>query len=288
MDARVAARFFRVSEPPKGVAEFADLLLTDAKTPEVEKRERQIGDGLILRLERCKPRGEFLIGEFCRKQTTNIPPQAGPKGLAPIVLGDGGGIGHVAAFRYHRPTRVLLLQTNRLSASARRISLYLAAIEPAALFTISRVIRQDAWERFKDKRVRRITLGFASPANLEALDEGGLAVARGVRMLAEAYKGVEVEVTISVGRQRKKFLSKEMIRTSFNKLLSSDAHLKTAQVRTSSDDGPDDIDMIEEHLMAERELNLPDKDPNANYQVRKAFLKTVFSDNMAYIKKHYG
>src|SRR5687767_8480773 len=111
MDSRVHARFYRATKPSAGVADVDAILIAEAANGKVGDRERDLGDGVIVRLERCEQRGDFIEGEFCRIQTENIPPGVGPEGLEPIDLG-GKGIGHVAAFLYHKPTRVLLLQRN--------------------------------------------------------------------------------------------------------------------------------------------------------------------------------
>lgn len=108
MDANVSAHFYRVTSAPDGVLDFPDLLLSQAAKP-LHERERDVtGTGIMVRLEDCIAEGEYIIGQFCRKQTSNIPPQAGPEGLTPIALAEGKGLGHVAAFRYHRPTRVIV------------------------------------------------------------------------------------------------------------------------------------------------------------------------------------
>jgi hypothetical protein len=168
MDAKVVARFFRVSERPAAtVPDFPDLLLAQIPVT-LTARERVLTDGVTLRVEDCKPSGDVIEGEFCRIQTANLPPSAGPQGLTPVELKDGHGLGHMAAFRYHLPTRVLLLQTNSLSASIPRISEYLAALNASAIYFMRPVLTQDAWDRFTKKPIRAMQVAFASPANLEA------------------------------------------------------------------------------------------------------------------------
>jgi hypothetical protein len=124
MDANVTGRFFRASDHVPKHADLPDLLLAQMDKS-LTAREHNVADQLaltagasvLLRVEHCEAESDFVTGQFCRKQMTNIPPQAGPDGLSPITLPDGQGIGHLAAFRYHRPTRVLLLQNNIQCAS---------------------------------------------------------------------------------------------------------------------------------------------------------------------------
>jgi hypothetical protein len=287
MDATVTARFFVVSGKPKESADFPDLLLAIMKSGDAGARERCLDGGIYVRVERCAEDADFVAGEFCRKQTSNIPPTADAKGLTPLVLSEGGGLGHMAAFRYHRPTRVLLLQHNVQSASPNRIASYLAAGNSAALFTFNPILRQDAWDRFIDGEATQFQVSFASPQNLEAIDVEGIAAAKGARLLAEAYDGMKVTISVSVGRSKKKFLNGQNLRASIDRLLGSTL-VKKVKVRSGKGDEEETINFLKEHLKETKVLGLPEKDPVSNYEIRKAFLKSVFSDNLEYLQEHYG
>lgn len=152
MDATVSARFFRVSDKPATVPDFDNLLLGQMGKPVAAREQDLTGTGVWLRVEHCEQEGPYVSGQFCRKQMENIPPQAGPDGLTPILLEEGQGLGHLCAFRYHRPTRILLLQQNVQSASSLRIAMYLACLESTALYAFIPVLREDALERSRTGR----------------------------------------------------------------------------------------------------------------------------------------
>jgi hypothetical protein len=80
MDANVTARFFRLSAAPPGAQDFPEMLLLEAAKPLIDREFDVTGTGVTVRVEHCIEDGEFVTGEFCRKQMTNIPPQAGPDG----------------------------------------------------------------------------------------------------------------------------------------------------------------------------------------------------------------
>jgi hypothetical protein len=288
MDANVSARYFRVSPKIQKVTDLPDLLLAEIDKTLAERERDVTGAGVLLRIEQCETEGQFVCGEFCRKQVTNIPPQAGPKGLAPIVLPAGQGLGHLAAFRYHRPTRVILLQNNIQCTTPHRVSLYVMMINAAAMFTFEPVLRKDALERFKNRKVRSFTVGFASPENLEALDDKGIASARGARLLAEAFKGLDLTITVSVGKKRRKFLDFKRVSDEVKALLGSDAKVNQLEVSANEDEIGRDIDFLEEHLKCKEKLDLPEGNHAKNYQVRKAFLKEQFAANLEYLTKHFG
>jgi hypothetical protein len=80
MDAKVVARFFRVSaRPAAAVPDFPDLLLAQMPLT-LTGRERTLTDGVTLRVEDSKPNGDVIEGEFCPIQTENLPPSAGTTG----------------------------------------------------------------------------------------------------------------------------------------------------------------------------------------------------------------
>jgi hypothetical protein len=293
MDAIVTARFYRVN-PEKGLMPgFAETLLAQMDLP-LHKREHDLGTGVLFRVENCQGDGEYVAGQFCRKQVENIPPQAGPLGLAPIVLDHDQGLGHLCAFRYHKPTQIILMQTNILSATPNRVTLYMRALlNGESTYYLEPVLRQDALERFKDRKLRSFTVGFASPSNLEALDDKGIASARGARLLAEAFEGLELTITVKAGRdpkKKKRFLNFDTIKREIEGLMGSDADVEKLEVQADPD--PDDdnrnIDFLEEHLRCRAELDLSDINVENNYGVRRNFLKSEFETRLPYLLKHFG
>lgn len=288
MDTNVSARFYRVSQHVPQAPDFPDLLVGQMGKA-LSGREYDITDtGVILRVEQCESDGDFVVGEFCRKQMTNIPPQAGPDGLKPIGLANGQGLGHLAAFRYHRPTRVLLLQGNPQCATSHRIALYLMKINAAAVYTFVPVLREDALERLKDHKIRAFTVQFASPKHLEALDDQGIATAKGAKMLAEAFHGFRMTVTVSVGKRKKKFLDRIRVSKDIEAILASDADVKKLKVTTDDDDAGAPIDFLKELLKSSATLPLTEEDHAKNYLIRGAFLKSEFNTHLGYIMKHFG
>jgi hypothetical protein len=75
MDAVVSARFYRATPMIERLADFPDLLLEQMNFDLVQRERDVTGTGVNLRVEHCEPEGEFVIGQFCRKQITNIPPK---------------------------------------------------------------------------------------------------------------------------------------------------------------------------------------------------------------------
>jgi hypothetical protein len=287
MDQKVSARFFRVSAKPDHASDFPELLLAAVKEDRA-KREREVGGGLLLRIERCIDDGEFVEGDLCRKQTLNLPPEVGPDGLAPTILPEGKGHGHLAAFIYHRPTRVILLQHNVMCATPTTLGVYLMALNAACQFTFPPVLRKDALDRFKDRKPRALTLRVAAPQNLEALDDKKLSSIRGAKLLAEAFNGMYLTITVDVGRSTKKFLNAEKVNEAVTGLLDSEVDVKQLRVKTNiGDDDDQGIDFLKEHLKCSQTFDLP-TDIEQHYAVRKAYLRGEFGKKKDYLNKLYG
>ncbi|TNC16423.1 hypothetical protein FF100_04035 [Methylobacterium terricola] len=288
MDASIAGRFYRLSEAPQGSLDFDALLLEQMQRQNPGDRERDLGGGVIMRIERCAVENGILIGDFCRKQTINIPPQAGPAGLTPIQLDLGMGIGHVAAFAYHSPTRCLFLQRNLQSATPNRIGLYLRSLSGQALFTFSPVLREDAWMRLHGRGIRVLTVKFASPENLSALDDEGIAAAKGARLMAEAYNGMEITFTISAGRKKNSILNAQAVAGTLRSLIGSSADIDNLSIKTSIEEGSEPIDMLGDQLKYAEEINIPEGNPDQHYEVRKRWIVNKFRANEDYLRRFYA
>lgn len=271
MDARVSARFYRVT-PPAGAVDFHQLLLAEMKKPLAGNREKPLGSGVTLRVEHCVEANGFLEGQFCRVQTLNVPPQADENGLTPIALGKGG-LGHLAAFRYHLDSRVMLLQQNIQSATPHRVGLYVAGNNPAHIFHLEPILSEDAWERFQNRNTRSFAVRFAGAENLAALDDEGISAAQGAKLIAEAYDGVQVTIEVSVGRSRQRRLSPDRVLEDLARIVG----LGAAERVTAKLEGEDEpVDLLHEHLRVTEDLDLAADDPNANYAARKNFLERGF------------
>jgi hypothetical protein len=286
MDSRVTARFYKVSKQSNQAAEL-EIILKALAAKGLSQREQTLDEGIILLLERLEDDGEFLAGEFCRKQTSNIPPSAGDDGLTPTQLGTGKGLGHTAAFRYHLPTRVILLQFNRQCASQARILTYLGTEAAKPLFSLEPVLRKDSLDQLQARKVKSFRVRFAAPDKLESLDDASKSAIDGAKMLAEAFQGFVIDITIGAGKSKKRHLDQNTVLGAISSLLGRGKFVRDVKARTEDGDS-DWIDLLEEHLKSSSVLSFPTEDAASNYQVRKEFLAGVFHANLPYIKKMYG
>lgn len=288
MDAWINARYYRVSDKPNFARQnFCELLEHGYQSPPLE-RERDLGQGVVVRLERFQRLGRFTYGEFSRVQTVNIPPQTTPDGLEPIELADGRGLAHVCAFQYHEPTRVILLQRNPLGATPSRVGLYLKAISPGTLFSLSPVLRSDALPRLMAGNAKSLKISFAAPTDLSAIEDGDAAGLDNIERLGEMFKSPEIEIRFTVGRARNTFLDNAMVRRVVGALRQSSADIKTLEVSVENDFGVDPIDFLGDALKVHEQAELPSNNPDAKYRTISSILASSFEENFDYISQIYG
>jgi hypothetical protein len=106
VDNNISARFFRIDPEDLAGGNFEAILVDIFSHPLID-REKDIGaeagESIKARLERLTIDGDFVFGEFIRRQTDNKPPEANSEGLRPLVLAEGGGLGHSCVFSLSPP-----------------------------------------------------------------------------------------------------------------------------------------------------------------------------------------
>ncbi len=294
MDRRVTVRFFRVEGVDGTVPEFRDVLKEISEIVSPEERIRnsnfETAEEVKVRLERLSVDGDFVSGEFTRLQTDNIPPEVGKDGLKPIVLSDGIGLGHVAAFRYHSPTKVLALQHNSRSVSHKSVVNYLMSYDDVAKYIMSVVVRRDVWDKFAASEPRSFEIAVASPQNLHVLENENDVVVDAFQNFGAAMDGFVITLGARVSRKQDDKLNKNKIREYINLFLGlrerNSAEVKTLKVVTDqrNDAGAyDSINFLREYLVERTSLDLPSDDDERNYELRSEWIKTKMNDNLDYL-----
>lgn len=108
------------------------------------------------------------------------------------------------------------------------------------------------------------------------------------RCSQRAYEGLDLTISVGVGRKKTKFLSFEQVKRSIQALLNSDVELRKLEVSANEDETGRNIDFLEEHLSFSEKLELPDGNPDKNYEVRKKLLRSELDANLDYLVTHWG
>jgi len=247
-----------------------------------EKREALIGAGIRVRLETLIVDGDAVDGEFTRMQTTNFPSEVHATGTRPLPV--AGPLGHGVAFRYDEKKSVMAIQYDKRTLSPGRAFEYISAKWDGASFRLLPKLRDDMWERFQGGPTRKISLTIANPTHYQVVAGAGQAAGQAARALATAYEAPMVTLELSMGHRKGglsetvKRMAESLIKLSAN----DDVDLRTLKAYTAQGEGQpnDEIDLIDELLSVRDELTLPDNNPNRNYQIRRAFLRTVMNKHV--------
>src|ERR1043166_9255282 len=168
MDKWVTVQFWRLTPLADGGASFEQALAAAfALGPMAPQREREVGSGAIVRLERLEADGAFIDGEFARIQRDGLPHATGPEGLIPL---EHDALGHAVAFRYSPDLRVLAMEQDKNAVSPRRMLLYLKAVTANASFSAESLENEDVWDRFDRGQPRRFSITMAAASNAAAVE----------------------------------------------------------------------------------------------------------------------
>lgn len=284
MDRTVTAKFYRVVAEGHGQQTFEQLLEPISNIQPVSDRERDTGADVVVRLERFQRDRQFIKGDFCRIQNTNIPPEVENNGLAPLVLAGGRGLGHLSAFVYHPPTQVLLWQENRNGTSKDRLVAYLSNGDAQRLFGLNPLISADALQRLMNSEPKKFIFKFAEMENLEVAENPHRSPMENAAAIAQAFRGPQVEITVGVGHANTQLDKRSIFR--FLQQMLTRRELKKAQVIENSETPP--IDFLTEHMQNKTILDLPTDDVERNYLTRQSFLTSTFEAKLDEIIAAYG
>lgn len=273
--------YFQIVAPSESVRPLSDMLL-DIGTLPTSKREKRLSQNVLFRLERIEEQDRFVLGDFTRRQMTDIPPEALADGLTELSLRDGSGLGHSSAFLVDERSGCLALEMRRGAASSGRVLEYLRAFEDGLQLRLPPHLSSGAWERFGAGRTRQLRFRVASAANLDAVradDDVGLIST----LLAQrdALNAPQITVEVSVGRDRNRSLAGRAVSRMVDALWGAnqrgDLEVTDLRAVTKPDDGgaAETIDFLEEFMSDYESIDLP-RDPENSYIVRRDFVRRCF------------
>lgn len=284
MDRFVKARFYQIEALEENACSFHDCLLDLWARPD-RTAYHDLGHGAHIRIERCAadPQNpDFIAGEFVRQQVDNIPPVA-PAG-APLA-GNANPLGHRCAFRFHKPTNILLLESRREAITAgRTVAFVKAKMRGHRGFNVTPCLSEGALDRLREGTPRKITMRVARPSELyaEAPDNS---LAENLAGLQEFFRGPSIEISSGWPRGNRDGVLKNVL-DAVRYGTANRANVKKISVKLDEDKYP--IDVFSEQMMIENLLDLDSENVERNYTERAAFLHAGFRTNLAVIVRLYG
>lgn len=288
--ARVTVRFFRIEKIHQSAPDL-EVALRNAfnSGDDAKDREKSIA-GQTLRLERLEKDNMFYDGEIVRKQVGDMPPEANDAGLTRLPVSAGGGIGHCIAFRYSIATQVIAIQFDNRSVSINKVMAYLKEFDPSYIYRPEPMVRKDAWEKYNQGLPTKFAIEIAQPQNLETVEgEVGSAIAS-ARNLADIADGPVIYIEVKMGR-KKGSLAKQSVDDLLNYFRTGDGHTQDIRklcATTATEDGSEMVNFLNDFLREQREIEVPEGDPDGHYSKRRACLNSCFHTHFGYIQEVYG
>lgn len=282
MDGNVTARFYDVLRDSDNSPTLREVL-EGIKAIDLKDRSANLEQDFRVRLERIDADGaNVLAGEFTREQTTNLPSEVHPDGLKPLSIEEP--LGHGIAFRFNHNKSVLALQFDVRVLGPGKILEYLTAQDAQAKFRLRPIMKKDMWDRFNRGPSKTISITIASPATLPNLEDEAESVADSARRLGAAYEAPEITIELNVGRRNHRLSEsvKKMASAFMEKAAVGEIDLRKLRARTDQGAGKstDEIDLLSEMLSVKERLELPDKNPDKSYEIRKGFLKQAMNKHV--------
>lgn len=270
MEKQFTFRFYDISREREEIPSMLDMLRQAYKEPDREKRQVQLAQDYIVRLEELEDDGaDAVVGEFTRCQGTNFPAELDGSTRKALAA---KGLGHSIVFRYNHKIGVLGIQYDPRVVSPGRILGYLSSYNSAAIYRMDPRIDKDAWKKFNSGPTRKLALRISNPSDLEQVEGPGQAVSQSLKAMADAYDAPSILIEISMGHRKGSLSS--AIRNLANSLssLGGGASVDKLSAVTVINDISENIDLIEDRVVLKDTLGIDDRDPDTNYQVKKSYL----------------
>lgn len=278
MDKSVAVRFFKVKRLSDDRPSLASLLEVIGNVNQPEDREKLLAQNYTVRLEIFDKEGtDYVVGELTRIQTTNMPSHIS-KGKR-SKLDQVNRLGHSVIFRLNHKKGILGLQYDGRLLAPFRFFQYVSMWDLTAQYTREPIIREDMWERFERGSPRYLEVGIANPKDLSSLGGDADAILSATNRMGKAYEAPGIVVRMTMGHQKGGLASsvKGMVSDLLRRRAEGTIELSSLKAKSATDEGNDGINLLAEVMEYREELQLHDRDPDVNYEIKMQYLKRCMS-----------
>jgi hypothetical protein len=274
MSNRISVRFYSVEKLRRNGPSLKQAL-EGIHSVAHNLRQVQISGGYTVRLERYAEDAGEIEGEFTRVRTDDFPFEVHDDGVSELRV--DGPLGHGVAFRYRPTDHTLAIQYDTREVSPGRAFDYIQQYDHRFAYQITPKLDLESWRKFNRSPVRKIRIGIASPQNLGEIEDEGAAVKASLQQLGEAYDAPMITIEMGMGRRDGALneAARDMASAFVNLFRTGDADLRSLKgwVKPNDDVPAEEINLIDELLSDKIDFPHPSNDPDANYEVRRNFLK---------------
>ncbi len=171
MEKTFSFRFYDVSREREEIPSMLEMLRTIAAIDNKTDREKLISQDYTVRLENLEDDGaSAVVGELVRCQGTNFPAELDGNNRKALTA---KRLGHSVVFRLNHKTGIFGIQYDPRIVGPTRILSYIAAFNPAAIYSMLPKINEEAWKKFSKGDTKKLAIRIANPGNLNVLGGAG-------------------------------------------------------------------------------------------------------------------
>ena len=263
-------RFYQISRDNAQIPSMVDSLRHIAETPKGVAREKQLAGDYIVRLENFESDGpDAVVGEILRCQGTNFPSELSGDDRKSLTA---ERLGHSIVFRLNHSTGKFGVQYDPRVVSPGRILEYIASYNSSAIYSLDPIINKSAWAKFNSGDTRKLIFKVANPKDLSGISGDGNAAAVGLQNMGDAHGAPYIEVTMSMGTRKGALKKVGGLAKQLASLAGVGGSVEKIRARTIVNDIAEDIDLIEDRVVARDTLDIDDRDPEKNWEIKSKFL----------------
>ena len=156
---------------------------------------------------------------------------------------------------------------------------YLYAHDGRAEYRLTPVMREDAWERFEELPLRKLTVGIAGHPDVAGLEEGDeRAVWAAVNDMKEAYEAHTVKIELSMGQRRGALsrAAKRFARDAFARHANGEDDIRMLRGVLDTGEGHenDEVDLLGTLFTVKEDLHFPEDNFAQFYRLRRDLLRS--------------
>jgi hypothetical protein len=279
MDRDITVRFYEIVSAVEGAAPVEDILDRLAGDRK-RRREVDVGDGIVLRLEHLERDGALRVGDITRVQTDNLPGHVTDDDTARLPVDE---IGHNVAFVYDPDTRCIALQFDT-KIGVGRITRYLSHFGRRSSFSHMPILRQDALDRFERETPKKLTLRVASVRNFRNLGNERTDFEDQLETWGRLFGAPSIEITVSTRGNEDGLHKGRVVNTIRRWLRMRDEIDGVAKITGETIESDEGFNFIK-YLLKEREtLDLPRNDPAEGRRIRLRYVKGSYDEHRGYLR----
>lgn len=217
---KITFNFWRIEMPTSEPRTFESLIRKASEIDDLEDRIRDLSN-FPVRMEKSEHSNNVWIGEMLKLRMDELPVKASRSTpIKDLGLNADEGVAEPNGFLFDPATKVLITHGEHYGVSANKIAEYFGEVGLVrGEIRIEPVPTEEGWTTFASmKKLKALTLKIGSSINPSLLPREGRGVRRFIEQMSN-YNGLQMEVTISVGRSQKQSLDKDTIQLDIANLL---------------------------------------------------------------------